>query len=65
MIRDPQGQLNTVELMMEDKGDSVYRCTYRPTQAGQHSINIMFGGAAIPNSPFIVDVGAGESLTFS
>lgn len=58
MICDPEGQLNTVELMMEDKRNSVYRCTYRPTQSGQHSISVMFGGAAVPNSPFTVDVAA-------
>uniref|UniRef100_A0A667XLF9 Filamin B n=1 Tax=Myripristis murdjan TaxID=586833 RepID=A0A667XLF9_9TELE len=57
MIRDPQGRQNSVEVMMEDKGDSVYRCTYRPTQAGPHAVAVTFGGVAIPKSPFSVDVG--------
>uniref|UniRef100_A0AAX7T802 Calponin-homology (CH) domain-containing protein n=1 Tax=Astatotilapia calliptera TaxID=8154 RepID=A0AAX7T802_ASTCA len=57
MIKDPQGRQNTVEVMMEDKGDSVYRCTYRPTQGGPHTITITFGGVGIPKSPFSVDVG--------
>ncbi|KAM9362097.1 filamin B a [Symphorus nematophorus] len=57
MIRDPQGRQNTVEVMMEDKGDSTYRCTYRPTQAGPHTVIVTFGGVGIPKSPFSVDVG--------
>lgn len=60
MIRDPQGRQNSVEVMMEDKGDSVYRCTYRPTQAGPHMVTVTFGGVGIPKSPFSVDVGPGE-----
>uniref|UniRef100_A0A8C4EIE9 Filamin B n=1 Tax=Dicentrarchus labrax TaxID=13489 RepID=A0A8C4EIE9_DICLA len=62
MIRDPQGRQNIVEAMMEDKGDSMYRCTYRPTQAGPHTVTVTFGGVGIPRSPFSVDVGPGESL---
>lgn len=61
MIRDPQGRQNTVEVMMEDKGDSVYRCTYRPIQAGPHTVTVTFGGMVIPKSPFSVDVGPGEN----
>ncbi|KAJ4940293.1 hypothetical protein JOQ06_026602 [Pogonophryne albipinna] len=57
MIRDPQGRQNVVEVMMEDKGDSTYRCTYKPTQAGPHTVTVSFGGAVIPKSPFSVDVG--------
>ncbi|KAF7693127.1 hypothetical protein HF521_008443 [Silurus meridionalis] len=57
VIKDPQGNKNTVEVMMEDKGDSVFRCTYRPVQAGPHTVAIMFGGIAIPKSPYSVNVG--------
>uniref|UniRef100_H3CM53 Filamin B n=1 Tax=Tetraodon nigroviridis TaxID=99883 RepID=H3CM53_TETNG len=57
VIRDPQGRQNSVEVMMEDKGDGVYRCTYRPTQAGTHGVTVTFGGVGIPKSPFSVDVG--------
>ncbi|XP_060713588.1 filamin-B isoform X1 [Tachysurus vachellii] len=57
VIKDPQGNKNTVEVMMEDKGDSVFRCTYRPVQAGPHTVNVMFGGIAIPKSPYTVTVG--------
>lgn len=47
--------------MMEDKGDSTYRCTYKPTQAGQHTVTVTFGGVEIPKCPINVDVGPGES----
>ncbi|XP_028303701.1 filamin B a isoform X2 [Gouania willdenowi] len=57
MIRDPQGRQNVVEVMLEDKGDSIYRCTYRPTQAGPHVVTVSFGGVGVPRSPFSVDVG--------
>ncbi|KAF4093938.1 hypothetical protein AMELA_G00007140 [Ameiurus melas] len=56
-IKDPQGNKNTVEVMIEDKGDSVFRCTYRPVQAGPHTVSVMFGGIAIPKSPYTVSVG--------
>lgn len=60
MIRDPQGRQNIVEAMMEDRGDNVYRCTYRPTQAGPHTVTVTFAGLGIPKSPFNVDIGPGE-----
>lgn len=62
VIKDPQGRQNSVEVAMEDKGDGVYRCTYRPTQAGTHTVSITFGGAGIPRSPFSVDIGPGERV---
>lgn len=59
VIKDPQGNKNTVEAMMEDKGDSMFRCTYRPVQAGPHTVSVTFGGIAIPKSPYTVSVGPG------
>lgn len=59
VIKDPQGNRNTVEAMMEDKGDSVFRCTYRPVQAGPHTVSVLFGGICIPKSPYTVTVGPG------
>ncbi|KAJ8258309.1 hypothetical protein COCON_G00173210 [Conger conger] len=56
VIKDPQGCKDTVEVMMEDKGDSVFRCTYKPVQAGPHTVAVTFGGVAIPKSPFAVSV---------
>uniref|UniRef100_A0A3Q2DPS8 Filamin-B-like n=1 Tax=Cyprinodon variegatus TaxID=28743 RepID=A0A3Q2DPS8_CYPVA len=57
MIRDPQGRQNSVEVMMEDKGDGTFRCTYNPLQAGPHTITVTFGGVGVPKSPFGVDIG--------
>ncbi|KAI4879622.1 hypothetical protein NFI96_025042 [Prochilodus magdalenae] len=57
VIKDPQGNKNTVEVILEDKGDNVFRCTYKPIQAGPHTINITFGGIAIPKSPYTVNIG--------
>ncbi|KAM3849983.1 filamin-B-like, partial [Diretmus argenteus] len=57
MIKDPHGRQNSVEVMMEEKGDSVYRCTYRPAQAGPHAVTVTFGGVGVARSPFSVDVG--------
>uniref|UniRef100_A0A8C4YN13 Filamin B n=1 Tax=Gopherus evgoodei TaxID=1825980 RepID=A0A8C4YN13_9SAUR len=55
-VEDPQGK-NIVELMIEDKGNQVYRCTYKPTQAGPHMVRVTFAGETIPKSPYIVPVG--------
>ena len=57
-IKDPQGR--PLEAMVEDKGDSVFRCTYKPTQQGPHTITVTFGGIAIPKSPSTVNIGPGE-----
>uniref|UniRef100_A0A8C7H349 Filamin B n=1 Tax=Oncorhynchus kisutch TaxID=8019 RepID=A0A8C7H349_ONCKI len=54
-IKDPQGR--PLEAMVEDKGDSVFRCTYKPTQQGPHTITVTFGGIAIPKSPSTVNIG--------
>ena len=60
VVVDPQGG-KSVEALMEDKGDSVFRCTYKPTQAGPHTVTITFGGIAIPKSPCTVNIGPGRS----
>ncbi|XP_070349739.1 filamin-B isoform X4 [Equus asinus] len=55
-VEDPQGK-NTVELLVEDKGNQVYRCVYKPVQPGPHVIKVSFAGDTIPKSPFVVQVG--------
>uniref|UniRef100_A0A3Q2E459 Calponin-homology (CH) domain-containing protein n=1 Tax=Cyprinodon variegatus TaxID=28743 RepID=A0A3Q2E459_CYPVA len=57
VIMDPAGKKNTVPCTIEDKGNSSYRCTYKPTQEGQHTIFITYAGGQISKSPFTVDVG--------
>ncbi|XP_061114993.1 filamin-A-like isoform X2 [Conger conger] len=56
-IMDPRGRRDTVVCQLEDKGNSSYRCNYRPTQEGAHTIHITFSGAEIPKSPYTVTVG--------
>lgn len=62
MIMDPAGKKNTVTCTIEDKGNSSYRCTYKPTQEGQHTIYVTFAGGPISKSPFTVTVGEGKTL---
>ncbi|CAK6970914.1 filamin-A isoform X1 [Scomber scombrus] len=57
VIMDPTGKKNTVTCAIEDKGNSSYRCTYKPTLEGQHIVYVTFAGGAINRSPFTVDVG--------
>uniref|UniRef100_A0A3P9BEY4 Filamin C n=1 Tax=Maylandia zebra TaxID=106582 RepID=A0A3P9BEY4_9CICH len=56
VIVDPQGKKDTVELILENKGDSVFRCTYRPVLEGPHKIHVLFAGQEIPKSPFTVNI---------
>ncbi|XP_061470231.1 filamin-A isoform X1 [Rhineura floridana] len=57
IIQDPTGKKGTVEQHLEDKGNSTYRCTYKPTLEGTYTIYITFGGIPIPRSPYTVTVG--------
>lgn len=61
VIMDPAGKKNTVTCNIEDKGNSSYRCTYKPTQEGQHTIFVTFAGGQISKSPFTVNVGEGTT----
>ncbi|XP_062318218.1 filamin-C-like isoform X2 [Osmerus eperlanus] len=56
IIVDPEGKKDTVELILEDKGDSIFRCTYRPMLEGPHTIHVLFAGQEIPKSPFKVHI---------
>lgn len=64
VIMDPVGKKNTVSCSIEDKGNSSYRCTYKPTLEGQHIIYVTFAGGQISKSPFTVSVGEGKSFQF-
>uniref|UniRef100_H3C4Z4 Filamin A n=1 Tax=Tetraodon nigroviridis TaxID=99883 RepID=H3C4Z4_TETNG len=57
IIMDPSGKNSTVKCNIEDKGNNSYRCTYKPTQEGQHIISVTFAGGQISRSPFTVSVG--------
>lgn len=60
VIVDPQGRRDTVEVALEDKGDSTFRCTYRPVTEGPHTVHVAFAGAPITRSPFPVHVAEGK-----
>ncbi|KAL8212536.1 UNVERIFIED_CONTAM: hypothetical protein K2H54_050177 [Gekko kuhli] len=55
-VEDPQGK-NTVEVTVEDKGNQVYRCVYKPLQAGPHAVRVVFAGEQVPKSPWNVLIG--------
>ncbi|XP_013789840.1 filamin-A-like [Limulus polyphemus] len=48
--------LKPVDVKVQDNKDGTYKCTYRPTMKNKHTIQINYGGVAIPNSPFRVYV---------
>uniref|UniRef100_A0A671M2C9 Filamin-C-like n=1 Tax=Sinocyclocheilus anshuiensis TaxID=1608454 RepID=A0A671M2C9_9TELE len=64
VIVDPQNKNNAVEVLLENKGDNIFRCTYKPVQEGPHTIHVSFAGQPIPNSPFKVHVSEGACETW-
>ncbi|KAJ8396992.1 hypothetical protein AAFF_G00010460 [Aldrovandia affinis] len=56
-IVDPQGRRDKVVCQLEDEGNSSYRCIYKPTQEGAHTIYITFSGTQVPKSPYTITVG--------
>uniref|UniRef100_A0A4W5PNQ6 Filamin C n=1 Tax=Hucho hucho TaxID=62062 RepID=A0A4W5PNQ6_9TELE len=56
VIVDPEGKKDTVKLILENKGDSVFRCTYQPMLEGPHTIHILFACQEILKSPFKVQI---------
>lgn len=61
IIVDSQGRRDTVEIILENKGDSVFRCTYVPILEGPHTVYVTFAGQQIPRSPFTVHISEGET----
>ncbi|XP_061663059.1 filamin-C isoform X3 [Syngnathoides biaculeatus] len=56
-IVDSNGRRDTVEVVLENKGDSIFRCTYVPVLEGTHTVYVTFAGQQIPRSPFPVLIG--------
>ncbi|XP_061617261.1 filamin-C-like isoform X2 [Phyllopteryx taeniolatus] len=54
IIVDSNGRRDTVEVVLENKGDSIFRCTYVPVLEGTHTVYVTFAGQQIPRSPFPV-----------
>ncbi|XP_044538678.1 filamin-A [Gracilinanus agilis] len=57
VIQDPTGKKGMVDQQLEDKGNSTYRCSYKPTLEGTYTIYVTFAGVPIPRSPYTVTVG--------
>ncbi|KAJ3612558.1 hypothetical protein NHX12_020829 [Muraenolepis orangiensis] len=56
IIVDSNSRRDTVEIVLENKGDSIFRCTYGPVLEGPHVIYVTFAGQQIPRSPFTVHI---------
>lgn len=61
---DSNGRRDTVEIVLENKGDSIFRCTYVPVLEGPHTVYVTFAGQQIPRSPFTVHISEGRFYTF-
>lgn len=59
VVMDSNGRRDTVEIVLENKGDSVFRCTYIPVLEGAHTVYVTFAGQQIPKSPFTVHISEG------
>lgn len=55
-IRDPEG--NLVHPKIEDNRDGTYNVYYVPEDVGRYTINVLYGGQPVNNSPFNVKVDA-------
>uniref|UniRef100_A0A4W6F6W7 Filamin C n=1 Tax=Lates calcarifer TaxID=8187 RepID=A0A4W6F6W7_LATCA len=60
IIVDSNGRRDTVEIVLENKGDSIFRCTYVPVLEGPHTVYVTFAGQQIPRSPFTVHISEGS-----
>ncbi|XP_035851780.1 filamin-C-like isoform X7 [Sander lucioperca] len=56
IIVDSNGRRDTVEIVLENRGDSIFRCTYVPILEGAHTVYVTFAGQQIPRSPFTVNI---------
>ena len=56
VVKGPEG---SVEVLVDDKKDGTYTCSYVATEPGPHSVEVRWGGRPVPKSPFQVDVAPG------
>ncbi|XP_050427022.1 filamin-A isoform X1 [Adelges cooleyi] len=47
---------NTIEPIVKDNRDGTYSCKYVPKMDGKHTLQVNYGGVAVPQSPFRVFV---------
>lgn len=56
VLVDPRGRQDVVPVSVKQVGPGKFRCEYVPREPGLHSVNILFAGRPIPNSPYGVNV---------
>lgn len=60
VLVDSNARRDTVEIVLENKGDSIFRCTYVPVLEGPHTVYVSFARHQIPRSPFTVHISEGR-----
>lgn len=56
VIVDSRGQQDSVPISVKQTSPGKFRCEYMPREPGPHSVNILFAGRPISNSPYGVNV---------
>lgn len=56
VITDARGRSDAVPVSLKQTTPGKYRCEYVPREPGPHSVNVLFAGRPVPNSPFAVNV---------
>uniref|UniRef100_A0A8C4N1W2 Calponin-homology (CH) domain-containing protein n=1 Tax=Eptatretus burgeri TaxID=7764 RepID=A0A8C4N1W2_EPTBU len=56
VVKGPKDQPTLVDAALEERGPGMYRCCYKPTKEGPHTVAVSFGGLPIPHSPYTVNV---------
>lgn len=51
------GNQNNVEYKAEEKSKGILECCYKPVNSNRHTVQVNYGGVAVKNSPFRVNVG--------
>lgn len=55
-VNDSKG--NSIPVQIVEKGEGIKNVTYAPASSKPHTVEVNFGGVAVPNSPFRVYVSA-------
>ena len=57
------GPTVTTPAQIKDQANGMVRCEYTPTEAGDYRVDVQYGGAHIPNSPYTVQVRPSTDLS--
>ena len=56
VIVNPRKQQDAVPVSVKQTAPGKFRCEYVPREPGLHSVNVLFAGRPVPNSPYGVNV---------